>query len=296
RGEVFRRLSKLLMDSSLPESLRLRALTAFASANDSTLMSFFKQLSTNPDPFTRRMAALGLGTPARADPALVPQLAPLLADPYLDVRWAATLALAAGGSQAAIDALQQSLQQGDDDLRRACAQALARNLEFGQPILQEAIGHADLQVRRAAVYGIADTHTGWARKKLEDMQHNEQEWFVRSAAMEMLNQIKEPGEDHQPQGYLPPESQGWLIAWAASKGTGVPPGKAAIEVLNRALREGDEAFRIAAAEAIGRLGEPALARDLYAAMRDSDPLLRDAAYRALAQISMASAQRLAAGA
>jgi HEAT repeat protein len=293
RGEVFRRLSRVLLDPAQPEALRLRALTAFVWAGDPSLPALFKQMLANPDPFARRMGALAMGT--ILDPALVPQLAPLFSDPYLDVRWAAALALGAMGTQPAFDLLQQGLAQGDDALRRACAQAMARNLELGHPILQEAIVHPDLSVRRAAVYGLLDTHTLWARRKLEEMQHNEQEWFVRSAATEALNKLDEPPSDRAPQPYPQPESQGWLVAWAAAKGTGVPPGKAAIEVLNRALKEGDEATRLAAAEAIGRLADPALTRELYPVLRDSSPLLRDVAFRALARASSASAQRLAAG-
>ena len=179
--------------------------------------------------------------------------------------------------------------------RRRVAITLARNLELGHPILQEAIVHADLSVRRAAIYGLLDTRTIWARRKFEEMQHNEQEWFVRSAATEALNKLNEPPSNRAPQPYPQPESQGWLVAWAATIGTGVPPGKAAIEVLNRALKEGDEATRLAAAEAIGRLADPALTRELYPILREPSPLLRDVAFRALARVSAASAQRLAAG-
>jgi HEAT repeat protein len=283
----------VLLDPAQPETLRLRALTAFVWAGDPSITALFKQMLANADPFARRMGALALG--ALSDPTIVSQLAPLFADPYLDVRWAVALALGAIGTQPAFDLLQQGLTQGDDILRQACAQAMARNLELGHPILQEAIVHADLSVRRAAIYGLLDTRTTWARRKFEEMQHNEQEWFVRSAATEALNKLNEPPSNRAPQPYPQPESQGWLVAWAATIGTGVPPGKAAIEVLNRALKEGDEATRLAAAEAIGRLADPALTRELYPILREPSPLLRDAAFRALARVSAASAQRLAAG-
>lgn len=74
----------------------------------------------------------------------------------------------------------------------------------------------------------------------------------------------------------------------------MPPGKAAIEVLNRALDKGEARTKHAAAEAIGRLADPASARQLYNAMREPDMLLRDVAFRALAHVSTATGQRLAA--
>ena len=66
-----------------------------------------------------------------------------------------------------------------------------------------------------------------------------------------------------------------------------------MEVLGRALREGDEPTRIAAAEALAGLADPLGARDLYGALRDPEyPLVRDAAYRALATLAAATGQRL----
>lgn len=293
RGEVFRRLSQLMMNPASPESLRLRALAGFVASADPATIALFKQALANPDPLNRRMGALGLG--AVGDPTLVPTVAGLFADPYLDVRWAGALALAAIGAEPAIDALARGLMQGDDNVRQACAQALARQPELGHPLLQEAITVEDLAARRAAVFGLADTKADWALKKLEEVQHNEQQWIVRNAAVEIVERWKKgPAGQHTPQPYQPPESQGWLIAWAAKQGTGVPPGRAAIDVLNRALKEGDELWRRAAAESLGQLGDPAGARDLYLALRDPAPLIRDAAFRALAQIAAASGQRMAA--
>ncbi len=292
RGEIYKRLSQLMMSPQQPESLRLRALSALAAAHDPALAQLFKQALASPEPFLRRMATLGLGT--FVEPAHVPALAALTSDGYLDVRWAATLALAANGSEKAIDTLVQGLTSGDDDLKRACAQAFARNASEGHDLLKEGVTHTDLSIRRAAVYGLADTRTEWADALIENVMKNEQEWIVRSAATERVEQKKKGPGDLLPRPYLPPEKQGWLVAWAAQQGTGVPPGKAAIEVLNKALASGDTRTRQAAAQAVGRLGDPASARELYAALRDPDLLIRDAAFRALAQVSTATGQRLAA--
>ena len=52
--------------------------------------------------------------------------------------------------------------------------------------------------------------------------------------------------------------------------------------------------RIAAARALSHLCDPSAVRELYATLRDPEPLMRDAAFRALAQVAAAAAQRLAA--
>ncbi len=194
---------------------------------------------------------------------------------------------------AALEALAQGLLVGDDSLRRACAEALARNEEEGHPVLKEALQHENIDVRRAAVFGVATIASPWAVETLNQIQHAEIQWIVRSAAQDMLARLKDT-EARAPRAYPPIEAQGWLIAWAAQNGLGVPPGQGALDILRRALHEGDELTQVAAAEAYGRLGDPALTPELYALLRGPNPLLADAAFHALAAIAAAAAVRLAA--
>ena len=79
-----------------------------------------------------------------------------------------------------------------------------------------------------------------------------------------------------------------LVSWRDEGGTmrEVRIGTGSVEVQPR---------RIAAAEALAMLGDPVAARELYRVLGDPrEPLVRDAAFRALAAISMQSGQRLAA--
>jgi HEAT repeat protein len=291
RSDILRQLSRLLTDSASPSELRLRALGAFVAAGDPAVAALFKQGLTHEDPLLRQIGALGLGTLGEHSAALA--IEAQFADPLPEVRWAAALALGAMNHSSASDALGTGMLNGDEELRRACAEALARDVETGHALLKEAIVHADLSVRRAAVYGLAATGAPWAIKVLEDVQINEKQWFVRSAAQDVLARLGE-ADRRSPRPYAPPESQGWLIAWAARQGLGVPPGDAAIEVLYDALADGDEPTQRAAADALGRLGQPTAAPELYRLMRGANTLLRDTAFNALAQIAAASGERLAA--
>jgi HEAT repeat protein len=291
RAEVFKRLAQLMLDVNQPETLRLRALAGFAASNDPAVAALFKQTLANPDPFNRRLAALGLG--ALGDGGMVSVLAPLFADPYLDVRWAAALGLGAIGTEQAITELARGLLSGDDNLKQACAQALAAHPEEGHPILKEAVTHEDLSVRRAAVHGLGDTGADWAIPILKQVELEEQQWFVRNAASDALERLREP-RGVRPKPYPAPHALGWLVAWAEGQGLAVPAGKPAIDVLNRALHDGDEKTKRAAAEALGRLGDTRAARELYTVIKDPAPLVRDATFRALAQIALATGQRLAA--
>jgi HEAT repeat protein len=290
RAEVFRRLSKLLIDPEQPLDLRLNALGAFVAAKDASVAALFRMGLADKDPDLRWMSTLGLGS--LCEPAAALALAALFKDARREVRWAAALALSAMNNEAAAQALGEGLLGGDDDLRRACAEALARLPEDGHSMLREAIEHTDLSVRRAAVYGLAATRADWALPILQQTLKTEQQWFVRSAAEDVLANWLE-AVDRGPKPLTPPEATGWLVAWAAQQGLGVPAGPGAIEVLNRALQEGDEPIRRAAADSLGQRGETEAAPRLYPLLHETSPQLRDAAFSALARIAASTGQRMA---
>jgi HEAT repeat protein len=290
RAEVLRRLSQVIRDTRWPEALRERVLAGFVASGDTSVSALFKHMLNASDPFARRLGALGLG--AVRDATATVQLASHLTDEYLDVRWAAALALSVLNTDQAVEALGKGLLLGDDHLRQACAQALARHEEEGHPALREALAHEDLSVRRAAVVGLASINADWVAPLLETALRSEGQWLVQVSIQSALERLKDPAV-RAPRPVEPPEAHGWLLAWAAEQGVGVPPGRPALEVLFRALREADEPIRRAAAELLGRLGNAAAARELYPLLSDPAPELRAVAFRALAHISAASGARLA---
>jgi HEAT repeat protein len=291
RPEVLRRLTRLLVDPEQPRTLRLSALGAFVAANDPDAAALFRRGLADDNPDLRWMACLGLGSLSEVGATVA--IASHFTDAQREVRWAAALALSAMDNETATMALGQGLLVGDDDLRRACAEALARLPEEGHPMLREAIGHAEVSVRRAAVYGLAATRADWALLILQQVQHTEQQWFVRSAIQDVLAQRTEPGRG-MPKAYSDPAATGWLIAWAAQQGIGVPPGRGAYEVLLRALNEGDDNTRHAAADLLSVLDDPTASLSLYPLLRETSRQLREVAFSALARIAAGTGQRLAA--
>ncbi len=71
------------------------------------------------------------------------------------------------------------------------------------------------------------------------------------------------------------------MAWAASKGEGVPAGPNARQVLIRALQEGEPPLRAAAARTLAILGYMPALKPLYGALRDKDEKVRAAVYESL---------------
>jgi HEAT repeat protein len=280
RVEVFRRLMKTLRTPSQPFSLRVRALCAFLGSRDASALQLFRQILTaqDSDAESQILAALGLG--AMGDQSSVELLTKLMESESREIRWAGALALGRIASRAAIDTLGQILLQGEDDLRRAAAEALSLDPIEGYGFLREAIQDAELLVRRAAVFGLGRTGQPWALEILERVQVEDGQWAVKSAAAQAVEKLR--GEAENPLATLPAISElPWLVEFAAQKKTGVAPGAPALAMLQRVIREGEPPQRAAAVQALGYLGEKRFLQDLCMGLSDNDRTVRNQAFESL---------------
>jgi HEAT repeat protein len=280
RVEVFRRLMKTVRTPSQPFPLRARALCAFLHSRDFSSTQLFRQIlsTSDSDVEAQILAALGLG--AMGDQTAVDLLTKLLESGSRELRWAGALALGRIATHAAIDTLGQVLLQGEDDLRRAVAEGLSLDPIEGHGILREAIQDAELLVRRAAVFGLARTGQAWALEILEKVQIEDGQWAVKSAAAQAVERWH--GEAEAPLTVFPPlHNLPWLVAFAAKQKTGLAPGKPALAMLTRVIREGEPRQRAAAVEALGALGDRDFIEDFNMGLSDEDTAVRSLAFEAL---------------
>ena len=278
RGEVFKRLARVLTAPAQFPSVRERAMAALVSSRDENTLFIFRQALQAQDAGVRRLACLGIGALGVTDG--IKDLTPMLSDGDRDVRLAAALALGAIGSERAMEIMVRGLLEGEEDLKRAVAEALAAIPGEGHGVIRDAVDDEDMQIRRAAVFGLRRIKAAWALVALYRLMLEDSQWYVRSAAEEAFAQARDP----QAAGlkrYPPAEEILWLVNWAAGRGEGVPQGEAAYQVLLRALQLGEPDFRRAAAETLGRLGYVPALKPLYAALRDQEPTVRDGVFRAL---------------
>ncbi len=290
RADTFRRLAQLFIAPTTPIQLRSRAVCALIASRDETVAKLFKQSLAAPDPLTRQYSAVALG--ALSDSTAVGEIAKLLADSDLYVRWAAALALAVIGDQASIEALGTALLEGDEGLRRAACEALALHPSEGHAMLREAIMDNEMTIRRGAVAGLRRVgNQPWVLELLNQTFMDDSQWIVQTSAEAAAKELREP-PDHFPQPVPVPEQTGWLAAYAAGKGKGVPIGPDAQMMLLQALRDGKEAERIAAADHLGRTAAADVLPALRAAIHDSAPGVRETAYQALANIAFATGQKV----
>jgi HEAT repeat protein len=280
RVEVFRRLMKVVRTPSQPFPLRARALCAFLNSRDASASQLFRQLLTAPDSDleARILAALGLG--AMGDQSAVEILSKQMESESRELRWAGALALGRIASHAAIDVLGQILLQGEDDVRRAVAEALSLDPIEGHGILREAIQDAELLVRRAAVFGLARTGQPWALEILERVQLEDGQWAVKSAAAQAVERLH--GEADTPLVTMPPPANlPWLVAFATQRKSGLAPGAPTLAMLERAIREGEPRQRQAAVEVLGGMPENRFLQDLCIGLSDGESSVRNPSFEAL---------------
>lgn len=282
RAEVLRRLAKIATDPHSPYGLRLRTVHVLSSSGDSTVAIFFRRLLNADNPSSRVLGALGLGG-IRDEESISLLLSIINTKRNLHTRQAACLALATIGTDEAMEGLGHILLESDEGVQIAAAEALACNPEEGFSMLRDAIEMKNLLTRRAAVFGLGRVPEDWSFEILETLQLEDDQWVVRGAAAEVLERHRNP-----PWKIKPPISDisdlKWLQDFASREGLGVAPGKAALEMVRRALNKGSEDEQVAALEAIAWTGGEELALELIQSLKAKEPHLRDAAFEALWQL------------
>jgi HEAT repeat protein len=290
RSGAFKKLAQFMLSPSEFPLVRERTMAALVASRDPNVAFIFRQGMQSEDPRIRILSTLGLG--ALGDPETVTALGDMLNDPDASVAVAATLALGAMGTKPALDYMLNILLSGIEMARRGVAEMLATDLlGEGHSILREAVAEQDPQTRRAAVFGLERVAQDWVMPLLAEVEVRDDQWLVRTAASNALKKLRDIQVDTPRRRPLPEESP-WLGHWLADRDEDLMVGSGGVSQLIRALQEGNEAIRLAAAEALGAIAQPDCVTPLYAALRDSHAEVRDAAYRALGATSAVTGKQL----
>jgi hypothetical protein len=242
RSKVLSSLVQLIK-SDKPIALRMQAIAAIVLSEDPSGYILFRQLMQLSDNGIRQMAVLACG--AVRDIKAVDQVIALVGDYSAQVRRAACLALVAIGTPQCLEAVARALLRGEEDLRRAAAEALANNHVEGYATLQEGSSSKDILLRRAVVYGLARLDDQWAQEILERLQVEDEQWVVRNAAVEVL-ESRTKISPRVPRKMSAPHEAPWLIEFAGRYGVGIAPGAPTTDLLLRALKSDKEDERLAA--------------------------------------------------
>ena len=282
RGKVFAQLATLLQTEGIPLTLRAQAVAAFYWSGDPGAAPLFRQFLKTHSFELVQLAALGSG--AVRDLKAIDQLSSVLYAPSPATQRAGCLALVAIGTSPAMESVARALLQGEEDLRRAAAEALANDPNEGYSMLKEGITLADILLRRAVVYGLARVEEDWAVEALESIRVEDDQWVVRNSASEVL-ESKTQMDPRVPRPLTTPSETPWLIEFAGKQGVGISPGSPATEILLAALKSDVEEERLAALPYLKRMPNEGVVTSMYHAMYRDDPELREAIFLVLCELA-----------
>jgi HEAT repeat protein len=281
RNKAFASLLAILQAEGQPLGLRSQAMAAFVTSGDPGAVTLFRQLLASRSFELIPLAALGSG--ALKDVKAIDALEELMQAPAGAVRRATCLALVAIGTEKSLEGVARALLQGDEELRRAAAEALANDPVEGHAMLKEGATLADILVRRAVVHGLARVGQPWALETLQRMQVEDDQWAVRNLANQYLEQMQAV-DTRVPRPLPTPSESPWLIAFAGKQKMGIPRGGPATDVLLSAFKQGDTEERLAALPYLKRVANEGIIGALYNAMYGEDPEVREAAFQAVQEI------------
>lgn len=282
RAKVFASLLTILQAEGQPTALRAQAMAAFVASGDPGAATLFRQLLSSRSFELLPLAALGSG--AVRDPKASDALEEIMQAPVGAVRRATCLALVAIGTEKSIEAVARALLQGDEELRRAAAEALANDPTEGHAMLKEGATLADIMLRRAVVHGLARIEQPWAVETLQHMQVEDDQWAVRNLANQYL-EGKTHLDPRVPHKLKAPSELPWLIEYAGKQGMGIPRGGPATDVLLSAYKHGDTEERLAALPYLKRIADEGIIGALYNGMYGEDPEVREASFYAIEEIA-----------
>lgn len=281
RSKVFSSLLTILQAEGQPIGLRGQAVAAFVMSGDPGAATLFRQLLSSRSFELIPLAALGSG--AMRDNKAVDALEEVMQAPSGAVRRATCLALVAIGTEKSLEGVARALLQGDEELRRAAAEALANDPAEGHSMLKEGATLADIMLRRAVVHGLSRIDQPWAIETLQTMQVQDDQWAVRNLANQYLEQMGKI-DPRVPRKLTIPSESPWLIEFAGKQGVGIPRGGPATDVLLTAFKSGETEERLAALPYLERVANEGIIGALYNAMYGEDAEVREAAFYAIEEI------------
>ena len=179
--------------------------------------------------------------------------------------------------------MARALLQGDEELRRAAAEAMANDPAEGHAMLKEGATLADIMLRRAVVHGLARVEQPWAIETLQHMQVEDDQWAVRNLANQYLEQMTKI-DPRVPRKLTAPSESPWLIAIRRQTGHGYSTRRPRHRCAAQRIQTGETEERLAALPYLKRVANEGIIGALYNAMYGEDPEVREAAFYAIEEI------------
>lgn len=283
KPELIKQLGTLFIAPNQYPHLRERIAAALVGSRDKGALVIFRRGLENPNPDVRRLSCLAVG--ALREPKAVAFISPLLRDKDEEVRLAAGVALGSIGTDEAFDLMITVLTTENEHLRHVIAETFAALPQEGYPILHEAISSDDMMLRRAAVFGLRRINAPWALGEIYRVFIQDSQWYVRSAAQQVFQEIQTNDASRGLRAYPPLEAVGWVREWLASAGeraAQINPEEALTEI----LQDNDPVLKATSVQALAQLGKADQLIYVYDTLLQEDETVRAAAQKALCDLQM----------
>jgi HEAT repeat protein len=282
-GNLVAALLSFIQEDTHPVGLRCQAIISLISlGSEPYIAEKFREFHKLQKSNLQQLSALGSG--ALKDSKSIKNLSQLTINPSTHVRNSACLALSIINLQESIDALSILLLNGDDTQRKIAAESLSINTSLGSSVLREAASMNDLFIRRAATCGIGMIKEAWASNLLAQIQLEDPEWLVKSAAQDAIESQKKSkpalGRKLSPSTETP-----WIITYAGKQGIGVVPNKAPLDLLLTILQSGLLEEKIASLPYLSIMPSPRVFQAIYNALYTGEPDLREAVFITLKEMA-----------
>ncbi|GAB5490593.1 MAG: hypothetical protein Phog2KO_08080 [Phototrophicaceae bacterium] len=285
RTNLLRYLGNLFATPNQFTVVRERIAAALVGASDVGARVVFRQGLKTSNSDVRRLSCLALG--ALKDKGAIEALSQVVfQDPAIENKIAGTMALLAIGTA---DSFEVALEMMDitphEEVRRAVTENLAANHAVGFPTLHDMLASESIAMRRAALFGVGRVPRDWSWLLIDSTYQKDTESFVRLAA-EVVSRQKFDSYFYELESYPLPTEAPWFVEWMEyQKEQGfIPYDTEAEDVLASALSQTDDIdVRWLMTGTIGQLGQYDMLEEVYQALKDDDNLIRDRAYRTLAE-------------
>ena len=291
RLNAYNQLAAAVLDGAQPRVRWWPVAFALQRLEDPRAVPALLALVQDPNPYTRALAAKGLG--AMKDRAAVPLLAPLVDGPDRPVAVEAIRALGRLGDPAGAAPLLKLIAatKSDPQLRLEAVTAVGGIRGDGViELLLDVLGDPSTSIRAAAIRSLAQLDRENFVTVLSGLDPDPH-WTVRSALASVLGTL--PAEVGLPRLEVMRDDSDERVIPAVVTAVAALRPPDAVEFISGRLKTGDPVVRAAAATALGRLKPPSgpeLLLEAYrAGQKDTTYVARGAALSALAEYGAATA-------
>jgi HEAT repeat protein len=278
RSFIMRHLLALTQLETLPYPTRLGLLGAAAMSNDPAQILLMKQLASSASVPLKQIAALCSGI--LRDPKSIAELTTAGTDEQELVRFAACFAIAALETPEAQATIESTINQGDEHMRLAVAEAAASRPPWGHKLLRDAASSADILTRRAAIFGLMQVKSPWVAELFEKIATEDGQFVVRNLAGSAMETLQRDRNNQRVVQGSPIDTP-WLITYAAKSGRGIPRNESPVPLLLKVASSGNPDQQIAAVQLLARCQDESAVEGIRTALGAADLDLRVAAHYAL---------------